>query len=336
MVQIAMSSTGFQLAELFEPGECDKARLAAQAGATHAIVRLAPTLARVARSEYLSVLRAVQAEIRAAGLEMAGVESHPVPAERIKLGLAGRDEEIENYVAVIRDLATIGVRLLCYNWMAGLGWCRTRFDVSERHGALVTEFDAQEAEKQGFTEWGPVAEQSLWENIEYFLEAVLPVAEREGVRMALHPDDPPVSPLRGIGRIFTSGGAFRRILAAFPSPVNGIAFCQATFGLMGEDVETLAREWCGQGKIFFIHFRDVAGTRERFRETFHDNGPTDMARMLRVYHEAGFSGPIRPDHAPTLNCESNDRPGYAMGGKLIALGYMKGILDALGIPYCRS
>ena len=84
-------------------------------------------------------------------------------------------------------------------------------------------------------------------------------------------------------------------------------------------------------KIFFVHLRDVQGTRERFRETFHDNGPTDMAEMLRLYHEVGFRGPIRPDHAPTLTDQSNQRPGYAMQGKVFAIGYMKGIAEALNI-----
>jgi mannonate dehydratase len=115
--------------------------------------------------------------------------------------------------------------------------------------------------------------------------------------------------------------------------VNGITFCQANFKAMGEDIEALAREWCTQKKIFFVHFRDIEGQGEYFRETFHDNGPTDMARMLQVYHESGFDGPIRPDHAPTLEGESNDRPGYAMAGKVLAIGYMKGIMDGLRIPH---
>jgi len=118
-----------------------------------------------------------------------------------------------------------------------------------------------------------------------------------------------------------------------PSPVNGIAFCQANFKVMGEDIEALAREWCGQKKVFFVHFRDIEGTAEQFRETFHDNGPTDMARMLKLYSDCGFGDPMRPDHAPTLEGEANDRPGYAMMGKVFAFGDMKGILDALAIPY---
>lgn len=328
-------TTGFQLAELFDPGDRRKMRLAAQAGITHAIVRTSPVLGRISRTGYPAALRSIQEELQREGLVFAGVESHPVPAERIKLGLPGRDEELENYLAAIRALGDLDVRLLCYNWMAGLGWYRTRVDVPERGGALVSEFSQEAARAQGLTEWAEVDEERVWASLEWFLRAALPVAEEAGVRMALHPDDPPVSPLRGIGRILTSADAFRRVLAMDPRPVHGITFCQANFRLMGEDIQALAREWCSAGRVFFVHYRDVLGTRECFRETFHDNGPTNMARMLRVYHEAGFAGPIRPDHAPTLEGEDNRQPGYAMGGKVFAVGYMKGVMDALMIPYAR-
>lgn len=324
---------GMQLAELFALGEDHKIRLAAQIGIKHAVMTVTPALRAVPRSGYAEVLQRIKEDLRSAGMVFAGVESHPVPAEKIKLGLPGRDEEIENYIAAIRALAQAGVPMVCYNWMAGIGWYRTRQDLPGRGGALLSEFDEEVANRQGLTEWGEVSEEKVWSNLEYFLKAVIPVAEQAGVKMALHPDDPPLSPLRGIGRILTSAENFRRALNIVPSPVSGIAFCQANFRLMGEDIAALAREWCGQGKIFFVHFRDVEGTREHFRETFHDNGPVDLAQMLRIYHECGFRGPIRPDHAPTLDGESNDKPGYAMGGKVLAIGYMKGAMDALRIPY---
>jgi mannonate dehydratase len=315
------------------PGQTDKFRLARQIGINHAIVNVAPVLGRTRREQYFETLSKLKAEYQAAGLTIAGVESHPVPAEKIKLGLPGRDEEIENYHAAIEALGKVGIPMVCYNFMAGLGWYRTKVDVPERGGALTSEFDYSEAEKLGLTRWGKVSEEKVWDNLEYFLKAVIPIAEKAGVKMALHPDDPPISPLRGLGRILTSAANYRRVLDLAPSPVNGITFCQANFKLMGESIQALAREWCDQKKIFFVHFRDVEGTRERFRETFHDNGPTDMVRMLQLYHEHGFDGPMRPDHAPTLEGESNVNPGYAMGGKILAIGYMKGIMEALRIPY---
>jgi mannonate dehydratase len=324
---------GMQLAELFTPDEEHKIRLARQIGITHGIVTVSRVLGPVPRGQYLDELAKVRKQLAAAGLVFAGVESHPVPAEKAKLGIEGRDEEIENYIAAIRALAELDVRLVCYNWMAGIGWFRTRTDLPGRGGALISEFDLADAEKLGPTEWGTVSEEKIWSNLEYFLKAVIPEAEKSGVKMALHPDDPPISPLRGIGRILTSAANYRRVLGIVPSPVNGITFCQANFKLMGEDIAALAREWCGQKKIFFVHYRDVEGTRKHFRETFHDDSPVDLAQMLRIYHEAGFEGPIRPDHAPTLDGESNDKPGYAMGGKVLAIGYMKGAMDAMGIPY---
>lgn len=324
---------GIVLTELFRPDDHRNVRLAVQVGIRHAIIDVKHALKDLPRNRYVESLRRIQADFRDAGMEFEGVESHPVPAEKIKLGVPGRDEEIENYLAAIRALAEIGVRMICYNWMAGLGWYRTQSDVLGRGGALISEFDNEIARKQGLTQWGEISEEKIWRNLEYFLHAAIPVAEQLGVNMALHPDDPPLSPLRGIGRILTSAANYRRVLNIVPSPVNGITFCQANFKLMGEDIASLVREWTGQRKIFFVHLRDVEGTRERFRETFHDNGPVDLAQMLRIYHECGFEGPMRPDHAPTLEGETNDRPGYAIGGKIFAFGYMKGAMDALGIPY---
>jgi len=322
-----------KLAELFGIGEDSKLRLARQIGIKHAIVSVNSALSQVPRTRYLETLEKIKADFEAAGMTIAGVESHPVPAEKIKLGLPGRDEEIENYIVAIKALSDLAIPMVCYNFMAGLGWYRTRVDVAERGGALVSEFNNEAAIQQGLTQWGEVSEDKIWSNIKYFLEAVIPAAEKAGVKMALHPDDPPISPLRGIGRILTSAANYGRILNMVPSPMNGITFCQANFKLMGEDISSLAREWCAQKKIFFVHLRDVEGTRERFRETFHDNGPTDMARMLQIYGECGFDGPMRPDHAPTLEGESNDRPGYAIAGKVFAIGYMKGIMEVSGIPY---
>lgn len=324
---------GIKLALVLNLEDESRLRLARQIGVTHTIAGAQTVLTKVRREQYVEALTKLKQDFAAHGFKIAGVESHPVPAEKIKLGLPGRDEEIENYRAAIEALGKVGIPVLCYNFMAGLGWYRTSTNVPARGGALTSEFDNRAALAQGLTQWGEISEEKIWDNITYFLKAVMPVAEKAGVKMALHPDDPPISPLRGIGRILTSAKNFRRVMEIVPSPANGVTFCQANFLAMGEDIEALAREWCGQKKIFFIHFRDIEGHRERFRETFHDNGPTDMARMLQIYHECGFEGPIRPDHAPTVEGETNDRPGYAMVGKVFAIGYMKGAMDGLHIPY---
>ena len=323
---------GIKLALMLDIRNKERCILARQIGVNHAIVPVNRTLRRIKRDRYVEALAKLKAAYEDLGLTIAGVESHPVAAEKIKLGLSGRDEEIENYCAAIEALGKVGIPMCCYNFMAGIGWYRTKTDIAERGGALSSEFDNRIAKKQGLTRWGQISEEKIWDNITHFLKRIIPVAEKAGVKMALHPDDPPISPLRGIGRILINGDAFRRFLQIVPSPVNGITFCQANFKLMGGDIRALVREFGGQGKIFFVHLRDVKGTGERFHETFHDNGPTDMPQMLKLYHEVGFDGPIRPDHAPTLATESNESPGYAMQGKILAIGYIKGIAQALNIP----
>jgi mannonate dehydratase len=331
-ISVSKRSRGIKLALMLDTRNKERWTLARQIGVNHAIISVNRALRKIPRNQYAEALAKVKASYEESRITIAGVESHPVAAEKIKLGLPGRDEEISNYCAAIEALGKVGIPMCCYNFMAGIGWYRTKTDISERGGALSSEFDNQIAKKQGLTRWGRISEEKIWKNITYFLKRIIPVAEKAGVKMALHPDDPPISPLRGIGRILTSASAFRRVLQIVPSPVNGITFCQANFKLMGEDIQALVREFGGQGKIFFVHLRDVQGTGEHFHETFHDNGPTDMAQMLKLYHEVGFDGPIRPDHAPTLANESNQSPGYAMQGKVFAIGYMKGIAQALDIP----
>ncbi len=302
-----------------------------QIGVNYAIC--GANLGRVQKDAYEATLAKMKSDFSAAGVTIAGVESHPVPAEKIKLGVQGRDEEIENYIAAIKAMSNVGIPVLCYNFMAGLSWYRTSLNSRGRGDALITLFDNKEAKKLGLTQWGEISEDKMWDNITYFLRAVIPEAQKAGIKMALHPDDPPLSPLRGIGRIVTSAKNYRRIMDIVPSPVNGVTFCQANFVAMGEDIEALAKEWLKEKKIFFIHFRDIRGNREYIEETFHDEGVTNMARMLEVYHQNGFHGPLRPDHAPTLYGEANDKPGYALEGKIFAIGYFKGIMQGKNLPY---
>ena len=239
---------GIKFAEVFGTGQSSRLKLAAQLGVNHAI--LTSALMKARPEDYVATLEKAQAEFKTYGITIEGVESHPVPAEKIKLGLPGRDEEIENYKAAIVAMGKVGIPVLCYNWMAGIGWYRTRTDVLERGGALTSEFDLATAQKEGLTQYGEISEEKIWSNLEYFLKAVIPVAEKARVKMALHPDDPPLSPLRGIGRILTSAKNYRRVMDIAPSPINGITFCQANFRLMGEDIGALAKEWCRQKKIF--------------------------------------------------------------------------------------
>jgi len=179
------------------------------------------------------------------------------------------------------------------------------------------------------TEYGIVTEERLWENLAYFLDCVVPVAEEAGVQLAMHPDDPPLSPIRGLGRIMRSVDNFQRLLDLRPSPVNGIALCQGNFALMTDDLPAVIRRFGQQERIFFVHLRDVRGTAERFVETFHDDGQTDLLACLRAYREVGYDGVLRPDHVPTMDGDSHDDPAYSTVGRLFAVGYIKGLCQAI-------
>jgi mannonate dehydratase len=198
-----------------------------------------------------------------------------------------------------------------------------------RGGALVTAFDLAESEKLPKADVGDLTEEKLWSNLEYFLQQVVPVAEDAGVKLAMHPDDHPVSPVRGTPRIMRSIDAYNRLMELVPSPVNGIALCQGNFTLMTDDLPAVIRHFGEKQKVFFVHFRDVDGTVEHYQETFHDIGKTDMAECMRAYKETGYRGVCRPDHVPTMEGDSNERPAYSSIGRLFAIGYIRGLIHAV-------
>ena len=298
--------------------------LASQLGVEAVVTKAAPELTGLPDPSDYQALKTIRDNFKAAGLELYALEGDEFDMSRIKLGLPGRDEDIEKYCNMLTNMGRLGLTLLCYNFMAGVGWFRSRNDLKERGGALTSGFDIADIDNNVPLK---LSEEQLWDNYAYFIHAVMPAAEAAGVKMGLHPDDPPLSPLFGYSRILTSADAYRRAMSLSDSPSHGITFCQATFRTMGEDVFKLIPEF---GKrIFFLHFRDVTGNKTCFRETFHDNGPTDMVELLRTTLKHAPDCLIRPDHTPTMAGESNENFGYTMQGNLFATGYIKGILDAL-------
>ncbi len=263
------------------------------------------------------------------GLKLEVIEGPPALSEKTKLGMKERDEEISNFITFMKNLSRVGIDTVCYNWMPVISWARTTNDRPGRGGALMTAFDYEDIKDQSPTKYGEVSKESLWKNLEYFLKAVVPEAEKYGIRLAMHPDDPQVDSIRGISRIMTTADAFRRMAAIYPSPYNGITMCQGNFSLMGEDIPALVRDFGSRNLIHFVHFRNVRGGKTNFVETFHDEGQIDMYAAMKAYIGIGFRGPLRPDHVPTMAGDSNERPGYSALGSLYAAGYIRGLIEAV-------
>jgi mannonate dehydratase len=304
--------------------------LAAQCGVSDVVTRyMGPSLEGLLR---------VKRRIEQFGLRLSVIEGY-LPIETIKIG---RDDgsELEQLKLLVNQMGQLGIGILCYNFMAGTDWVRTRLDAPERGGAKVTAFDLRDAERalllghdgakgESFPAEGEISADALWRNLEALLKQLVPVAERAGVVLAMHPDDPPLGHFLGRARIMNRVENFERLVALAPSPSNKICFCQGTFAEMGVDIPATIRRL---GKhISYVHFRDVRGTAESFVETFHDNGQTDMVAAMRAYRDVGFDGPIRPDHVPQLAGEDDGEPGYTIKGRLFAFGYMRGLMQATAL-----
>ena len=243
--------------------------------------------------------------------------------DHIKAGDEKRDESIEQVIKMLPIMEELGFQSICFNWMAHIGWLRTRSDIVERGGARVTEFNIADFKPTD----AKITAEELWANYEYFLKAVVPVAEKHNIKLALHPDDPPRPQLGDVGRIMISRKNIEKaIYDIVPSEILGVTFCQANYHIMGENVEELIESWAK--KIFFVHFRNTVGHPDHFRETFHDNGALDMAALLRAYKRNGVDVPIRVDHVPTMAGEVSTLPGYDALGRMFAIGYLKGIMQA--------
>ncbi|HET6385986.1 MAG TPA: mannonate dehydratase [Armatimonadota bacterium] len=317
-----------QIAEVLPSQPNSLWNLVRQAGVSHAVGSL-PFDDRGSEHPWdLGPLRRLKERLEKAGFELSVIESSP-PMQKIRLGQVGRDEEIDCFNTMVRNLGELGVPVVCYNFMAVFGWKRTRTALPGRGGALVTGYFYDDDKDQPLTEAGVVTEEDLWEHFRYFLARVLPVAEKAGVKLALHPDDPPLSPIRGVGRIMRSVEGFQRVVDMAQSESNAITLCQGNFALMTDDLPSVIRHFGKQNRIAFVHFRDVKGTPDHFVECFHDEGQTDMLACMQAYKDVSFEGVLRPDHVPTLEGDSNDVPCYSSIGRLLAIGYITGLRQAV-------
>lgn len=295
-------------------------------------------------------LTAVAERVDAAGLRIAVVESIPVH-EDVKLGRPSRDRLIEQYCTSIERIGACGIGVVCYNFMPIFDWTRTdlamplpdgstalaydharlaAIDLSRGTGDLpgwATAYDAKtlNALRDAYRS---VDEEQLWANLEYFLERVVPVAAAAGVRLAIHPDDPPWS-IFGLPRIITNAAALQRLTRLVDHPANGVTFCTGSLGASAEnDLPAMVRAL--GARVHYMHCRNVRRTGEkRFHETSHpsEQGDVDLAGIMRALRDVGFHGPMRPDHGRMIWGE-HGRPGYGLFDRALGAAYLQGLWEA--------
>jgi len=286
------------------------------------------------------------------GLKMEVIESVPVH-EDIKLGLPTRDKYISAYKENIRRLGKAGVKCICYNFMPVFDWTRTQLDKVAKDGSNSLVYYAGQLEsmnpldgelslpgwdssykkedlKKLFEQYKQVDEEKLFENLEYFLKEIIPVAEECDVRMAIHPDDPPW-PIFGLPRIITCEKNIDRFLKLVDSPYNGLTFCTGSLGAdKNADIAAMVRKYSAQGRIHFMHIRNIRFTPDGFEETAHDQnyGSLDIIGIIQALIDTGFDGYVRPDHGRMIWGETG-KPGYGLYDRALGASYINGVWEAL-------
>lgn len=284
-------------------------------------------------------LVALRQEVNAAGLELAAIENFD-PAHWYDVLLDGprKRQHLENVKTIVRRVGEAGVPVMGYNFSIA-GVCGRVTGPFARGGALSTGMNGplDTPMPQGMA-WNmvvdpgaaggvvpPATQEELWARLGTFLDEVVPVAEEAGVTLAAHPDDPPTATMRGQPRLVYQPELYQRLLDLRPSPANALEFCVGTLAEMADgDVYETTDQYSRQGKLAYVHFRNVKGRAPHYRETFVDDGDVDMLRILRILKQNGYDGVIIPDHTPQMTCAA---PWHA--GMAYALGYLKAALQTI-------
>jgi mannonate dehydratase len=276
-------------------------------------------------------LIALQSHYSTAGLRWVVAESGP-PIGRIILRLDGWEAQTEAYKRGLQALGRAGVEVIAYNFMPQLGYdamvVRTTYDRETRGGARTSAFALADLPRDNpLFAREQIGKERLWQHLEDFLKAVIPAAEDASIRMAMHPDDPPIFAQMGADRIMSSIADFDRLLSISDSPANGITLCMGCFTEMSCDpLEVIERF---RGRYPFMHIRNIKGAVDDFEERFIDDGDIDYVAVFRRLHELGFDGYLRSDHTPVLITEhSRVQEGYGMQGHIHAVGYIQALIAA--------
>lgn len=290
-------------------------------------------------------------EIEDKGLTLNVIESVPVH-EDIKMGCGDRDRYIENYCTTLRNLAKAGIDCVCYNFMPVFDWTRSdlAYELPDGSNALIYDNETvlkmnplsgdlslpgwdssytKDGMRSLLEAYSKITEEDLWNNLKYFLDRVIKVAEEVKVKMAIHPDDPPWS-IFGLPRIITNKKNIERFLKLYDSKYNGLTLCSGSLGAdSNNDIPDMVRSFCD--RIHFAHIRNIKITGERcFEESAHktEAGSLDIFGIVKAYHDCGFDGYIRPDHGRMIWGETG-RPGYGLYDRALGAVYINGIWETL-------
>lgn len=304
-----------QLALTVQAGQDDQLLFAQQLGVDCVLVEV--------RDWEAEALAAVRNRVEQTGLRLAGIESLPRSLYgRAIVGLPGREAQVDQVCQAVRRAGAAGISLIGYRWTPpGI---RLLDPLPRGRGeALIRQCDTT-GFRQGLVRFTAA---KIWDNLSYFLERVLPVAEEAGVRLACHPDDPPVSSVGDAACILNDVAGLRRLLAQFSSPNHGLDLCLGSLAAMpGVDlVSALAR--FDSERIFLVHLRNLQGTLPRYSETFLDEGKVSIPLALKTLHGAGFRGLLRAAAPPGM---VEDTP-WGHKGRAFDLGYLKAVLQVLGL-----
>lgn len=309
----------------------------------------------------LERLKALRKEINDAGLQIEVIESVNIH-EDIKKGFPSRDKYIENYIKTLENLSQIGIKCLCYNFMPVMDWVRSNLAFPLEDGSTALAYDHSIVMKMnpakiakemlsnagGYTlpGWEPerlddmsadiefyqtMTTDQYWENMKYFLDAVIPYAEKYDIKMAIHPDDPPFS-IYGLPKVINNVENIRKFLKMNTSPYNGLTLCTGSLaGDLNNNVPAIVAEFAKQGRIHFAHIRNVKHSEEFvFTESAHLSkcGDLDMYEVVKAFHDNGFDGYIRSDHGRTI-WDEKARPGYGLYDRALGTNYILGLWEAI-------
>lgn len=304
-------------------------------------------------------IRELREEVEAAGLELSGIESVNIHDD-IKIGLPTRDKYIANYIETLENLAAEGIKMVCYNFMPVFDWTRSDLEKQRPDGSYVLSYDQEiidqidpekmfdqiDSKSSGFVlpGWEPermakvkelfesfkdVDEKKLFDNLVYFLEAIMPTCEKHDINMAIHMDDPAWS-VFGLPRIINSKENIQRMLDAVPVKNNGLTLCTGSLGSNPDnDIPDMIRSF--GDRIHFAHVRNLIHLAPgKFDEAAHlsSDGSIDMFEVMKAFHDINMSGPIRPDHGRMIWGEKA-MPGYGLYDRALGATYLNGLWEAI-------